>query len=177
MKPKNSLVDKLFQLSQAQLESMSITRQGTITMKVTKDVDLPAMEVKGADVSVGEGQIIVTKRRTAQPYTGNVSKLVHRSQSSYAATHVRISKNGCVTICLSGTTQSLRDKHDIVAALDLSSKMFAMDNFEGHTSEVEDEVLLQYTKAKKVHDEQEKREVRAWETREKNDLEKLNIKK
>lgn len=171
---KSNLFDKLFQLSQAQLESMSVTRQGTITMKVTKDVSLPAMEVKGADVSVGEGKIIVTKRRTAQPYAGNVSKMVHQSKSSYGATRVRVSKDGVVSINLVGTTKSLRDKHDVVAALILSSKMFAMDNFEGQTSEVEDEVLLQYTKAKKAHDDQENREVRAWEVREKNDMEKIN---
>lgn len=175
MKKNSALFDKPLQLSQAQLESMSITRQGTITMKMNKDVSLPEMEVKGADVSIGKGKITVTKRRTAQPYSGNVSKVVHQSKSSYGATRVRVSKDGVVSINLIGTTKSLRDKHDVVAALILSSKMFAMDNFEGQTSEIEDEVLLQYSKAKKAHDDQENREVRAWEMREKNDLDKLRI--
>lgn len=173
MKKTNSLFEKLFQLSQAQLESVSITRQGTITMKVNKDVNLPEMNVKGADVTIGGGKITVTKRRTPQPYAGNVSKVVHRSKSSYGATRVRVSKDGVVSINLVGTTKSLRDKHDIIAALDLSSTLFAKCDFEGLTENVEDEVLLQYTKAKKAHDDQEKREVRAWEVREKNDLNKL----
>ena len=172
MKTKN-LFDKIIQLSQAELESMSITRQGTITMKVKEDCKLPEMEVKGADVTIGDGKVVVTKKRTPQPYAGNVSKVVHRSRSSYGTTLIRVSKNDTVSISLTGTTKSIRDKHDIIAALDLSSNLFALDAFEKETSEVADNVLLQWAKAKKAHDEQEKREVRAWEVREKNDLEKI----
>ena len=142
MKTKN-LFDKIIQLSQAELESMSITRQGTITMKVKEDCKLPEMEVKGADVTIGDGKVVVTKKRTPQPYAGNVSKVVHRSRSSYGTTLIRVSKT--------------------------------LDAFEKVTSEVADNVLLQWAKAKKAHDEQEKREVRAWEVREKNDLYKLTI--
>lgn len=173
---KNSLFEKLIQFSQSELESMSITRQGTVTVKVKKDTRLPDVEVKGADVTIGNGKIVVSKRRTAQPYTGNVTKCIHHSQSSYGTTRVRVSNNGTVTVKLVGTTKSIRDKHDILAALDLSSNMFAMDHFDNRTSDIEDEMMLAWSKAKKLHDEQEKREVRAWDVREKNDMEKLKVK-
>ena len=169
----NSLLNQIIQLSQSELESLSFTRQGTIVMKVNKARKLPEMEVKGADVTIGKGRVVVTKKRTPRPYTGNVSQMVHQSQSSYGKSFMRVTKDGAVHLHLAGTIQSMKNKHDVISALELTAQMMAMDGEEMKTSEVSDGVLLQWTKAKKAHDAQEKREQQAWETKEENDLNKI----
>ncbi len=169
----NSLLNQIIQLSQSELESLSFTRQGTIVMKVNKTRKLPEMEVKGADVTIGKGRVVVTKKRTPRPYTGNVSQIVHQSQSSYGKSFMRVTKDNAVHLHIAGTTQSLKNKHDVISALELTAQMLAMDGEEMKTSDVSDGVLLQWTKAKKAHDAQEKREQQAWETKEENDLNKI----
>jgi hypothetical protein len=169
MKTKN-LFDKIIQLSQAELESMSFTRQATIRVNVSKECKLPELEVKGADVTIGDGKVVVTKKRTPQPYAGNVSKVVYRLQSSYGKSYMRVTKDGGVHLHLTGTVQSMKDKHDIISALVVIMDSLAEDGNEMNTSEMSDNMLQQWTKAQKAHDAQEKREQRAWETREKNDL-------
>ena len=171
---KKDLLSQIIQLSQSELESMSFTRQGTIVMKVNKARKLPEMEVKGADVTIGKGRVVVTKKRTPRPYTGNVSQMVHQSQSSFGKSFVRVTKDNAVHLHIAGTTTSMKNRHDIISALELTAQMLAMDSEEMKTSEVSDGVLLQWTKAKNAHDAQEKREQRAWETKEENDLQKIN---
>jgi len=175
MKKTNSMFERVFQLSQAQLESMSITRQATIRVNVAKDCKLPELEVKGADVTIGDGKVVVSKKRTPLPYAGNISKVVYRLQSSYGKSYMRVTKDGGVHLHLTGTIQSIKDKHDIISALLVITESMAKDDNEMNTSEMSDNMLQQWTKAQKAHDAQEKREVRAWETREKNDLHTLTI--
>jgi hypothetical protein len=169
----NSLLNQIILLSQSELESMSITRQGTIRVNVAKDCKLPELEVKGADVTIGKGRVMVTKKRTPLPYTGNISKVVCRLQSSYGKSYMRVTKDGGVHLHLTGTIQSIKDKHDIISALLVITESMAKDDNEMNTSEMSDNMLQQWTKAQKAHDAQEKREVRAWETREKNDLQRI----
>lgn len=175
MKKTNSMFEKVFQLSQAQLDSMSITRQGTITMRVKESCQLPEVEMRGADVIIGKDRVVVTKKRTPLPYAGNVSKVVYRLQSSYGKSYMRVTKDGGVHLHLTGTIQSMKDKHDIISALLVITDSMAKDGNEMNTSEMSDIMLQQWTKAQKAHDAQERREQRAWEAREKNDLHKLTI--
>jgi len=169
----NNLFNRIIQLSQEYLENLSITRQGTIIMRVKKGCKLPELEVKGADVTIGKDRVVVTKKRTLQPYVGNVSKVVFRMQSSFGKSYMRVTKDGGVHLHLTGTVQSMKDKHDIISALVVITDSLAEDGNEMNTLEMSDNMLQQWTKAQKAHDALEKREQRAWEVREKNDLKKV----
>ena len=81
---------------------------------MSKKRKLPEMEVKGADVTIGKGRVVVTKKRTPRPYTGNVSQMVHQSQSSFGKSFVRVTKDNAVHLHIAGTTTSMKNRHDII---------------------------------------------------------------
>lgn len=170
----NTLLKQMLSLSQEELESMSITRQGTVTVKVKDEHKLPELEIKGADVVVGEGRVMVTKKATPRPYSGNTSRIVHQSQSSFGTTRVRVTKDNAVLVSFVGTTKSVTDNADIISALELAADLLSQDDHELNTQEVSNEMMLQYSRAKQLYDREEKMKVKSWETRERNDLRKLN---
>lgn len=178
---ENSLLKQLLCLTQSELESMSITRQGTIHVKVANGYKLPDMEVKGANVKVGDGRIIVTKPASMRPYAGNTSKVILQTKSEFGTATTRVTKDGNVLINFVGTTKSVGNYEDVASALYCSSELVLKAMKENNiqevdTKEVSDEIFLQYSRAKENYDREEKNKVRSWERREKNDLQKLGIK-
>ena len=178
---ENSLLKQLLCLTQSELESMSITRQGTIHVKVASGCKLPDMEVKGANVKVGNGRIVVTKPASMRPYAGNTSKVILQTKSEFGTATTRVTKDGNVLINFIGTTKSVGSYEDVASALYCSSELVLKAMKENNiqevdTKEVSDEIFLQYSRAKENYDREEKNKVRSWERREKNDLQKLGIK-
>lgn len=169
----NTLFKQMMQLSQSELESMCFTRQGTVRVVVKDTCKLPDVEVKGADVKIGDGQVLVTKPYSPKPYAGNTSRLVHQSESSYGTTKVRVTKDGEVRISFKGTTKSVSDTHDAICALELATEMLAQEEREINTQELSDEIMIQYNRAKELYDKDEKKKVKSWEKRDRDDFMKI----
>jgi hypothetical protein len=169
----NNLINKLFHLTQAELESMSITRQNTIVVQVNKEVELPIMQLRGADVTVGNGKVVVRKQRRRKAYCGNVTKAVHSFCTEYGESCLRVHKDGDVIFTFTGNVNTLHDRYDIIDALEKSINLMERDVYNDNLQKMQESAFQSWLHGKKAYDAREKREERSWQEREESDMEKI----
>lgn len=173
MKTNNSLLNKVFHLAQSTLESMSITRQNTIVMQAKRDVELPIMRIMGADVTVGNGKVVVSRERRRKVYCGAVTKFVHSSTTQYGESRLRVHKDGDVIFTFVGNVNMLHDRYDLISALEKASEVIERDTYNDDLLKMQESAFHEWFRGKKAHDAREKKEERMWREHEEKDMEQI----
>ncbi|MBP5196375.1 MAG: hypothetical protein J6035_03095 [Bacteroidaceae bacterium] len=169
----NNLLNQIIQLSQAELESMSITRQNTVVVKVNNEVELPIMQLRGADVTVGNGKVVACKERRRRVYCGAVTKAVHSFSTEYGESRLRVHKDGDVIFTFIGNVNMLHDRYDLIDALETSIDLMERDVYNDNLQKMQESAFQDWFRGKKAYDAREKKEERSWREREESDMEKI----
>jgi hypothetical protein len=170
---KKNILNTLFHLTQSELESMSITRQNTVVVKVNNEVELPIMQLRGADVTVGNGKVVACKERRRRVYCGAVTKAVHSFSTEYGESRLRVHKDGDVIFTFVGNVNMLHDRYDLINALENSINLMERDVYNDDLQKMQESAFRDWFRGKKAYDTREKKEERSWQEREDKDIEQI----
>ena len=149
---------------------MSITRQNTVVMQVKREVELPLMRLTGADVTVGNGKVVVSRERRRKVYCGAVTKSVHTSNTKYGESHLRVHKDGDVIFTFVGNVNMLRDRYDLIDALEDVTEMIEKDVYNDDLLKMQESAFQNWYRGKTAYDAREKKEERTWHEHEEKDM-------
>lgn len=143
---------------QDDLKDMSITQNGTVTVRTAEGVELPHVKVENATLEMGGGEIRVSKEIKKNSYHGLRSKSLHKSDIAGGNVSVVLDKG---RICAIHIHAECGDVGDLVAAINEARIKIGADKsliLRDFRSEADD-LARSYNRDKKAYDRKEEKRV------------------
>ena len=150
---KNTIV-----CGQNDLKDMSITQNGTLTVRTAEGVELPHVKVENATLEMGHGEIIISREIKKNFYCGRRSKSLHSSDFPSGKVSVVLDKG---RICAVHIHAECGDVGDLVAAINEARIKIGADKslmLRDFRSEADD-MAKSYNRDKKAYDRKEEKRV------------------
>ena len=145
---------------QDDLKDMSITQNGTVTVRTAEGVELPHVKVENATLEMGGGEIRVSKEIKKNSYHGLRSKSLHKSDIANGNVSVVLDKGRIVAVHIHA---ECGDVGDLVAAINEARIKIGADKslmLRDFRSEADD-MAKSYNRDKKAYDRKEEKRVAA----------------
>ena len=143
---------------QDDLKDMSITQNGTVTVRTAEGVELPHVKVENATLEMGGGEIRVSKEIKKNSYHGLRSKSLHKSDIAGGNVSVVLDKGRIVAVHIHA---ECRDVEDLLAAIKEARINVGADKsliLRDFRSEAND-LARSYSRDKKAYDRKEEKRV------------------
>lgn len=143
---------------QKDLKNMSVTQNGTVTVRTAEGVELPHVKVENAIVEMGHGEIIVAKEIKKNFYHGPRSKELHKSTLDCGNTKVVLDKG---RICAVHIHAECGNVEELLAAINEARIKIGADKslmLRDFRSEAND-LAKSYNRDKKAYDRKEEKRV------------------
>ena len=143
---------------QNDLKDMSITQNGTVTVRTAEGVELPHVKVENATMEMGGGEIRVSKEIKKNSYHGLRSKSLHKSDIANGNVSVVLDKGRIVAVHIHA---ECRDVTDLLAAINEARIKIGADKslmLRDFRSEAND-LAKSYNRDKKAYDRKEEKRV------------------
>ena len=150
---KNTIV-----CGQNDLKDMSITQNGTVTVRTAEGVELPHVKVENATLEMGHGEIIVSKEIKKNFYCGRRSKSLHSSDFPSGKVSVVLDKG---RICAIHIHTECRDVLGLLTAIEeASDKIAGAQELKDRDFRSEaDDLAKSYNRDKKAYERSEEKRV------------------
>lgn len=145
---------------QNDLKDMSVTQNGTVTVRTAEGVELPHVKVENATLEMGGGEIRVSKEIKKNSYHGLRSKSLHKSDIAGGNVSVVLDKG---RICAVHIHAECGDVEDLLAAIKEARINVGADKslmLRDFRSEAND-LARSYSRDKKAYDRKEEKRVAA----------------
>ena len=150
---KNTIV-----CGQNDLKDMSITQNGTLTVRTAEGVELPHVKVENATLEMGHGEIIISKEIKKNFYCGRRSKSLHSSDFPSGKVSVVLDKG---RICAIHIHTECRDVLGLLTAIEeASDKIAGAQELKDRDFRSEaDDMAKSYNRDKKAYERSEEKRV------------------
>ena len=143
---------------QKDLKDMSITQNGTLTVRTAEGVELPHVKVENATLEMGGGEIRVSKEIKKNSYHGPRSKSLHKSDIANGNVSVVLDKG---RICAIHIHTECRDVLGLLTAIEeASDKIADAEELKDRDFRSEaNDLARSYSRDKKAYDRKEEKRV------------------
>ena len=162
---------KLFEnpvvLSKEQVESVRISRAGSISIHTSED-NLP-VAVWPANVRMGGSRISVRRQRDTYPYCGHTRLTLHRCHTRAGLSTLTVHKDGMLTYTLVAPTSEVPTKPALIAAVDVAIEALEADEMADNYATVARRFAADWQEGYERHHERERQRMAALRKQEKKD--------
>ena len=143
---------------QKDLKNMSVTQNGTLTVRTAEEVELPHVMMDNVNLRMGGGEIIVAKEIKKNFYCGRRTLVLHTGQGNIARIAMMIDKDGSGVITIRG---NFKDVIEARMAVEEANKTIAADTSLVGLDFQREAALLNrnYSRDKKAYDRSEEKRV------------------
>lgn len=153
-----TLFNKIVSFGQNDLKNMSVTKNGTVTVHTSEEVELPHAKIANATIEMGHGEIRAFKEIRKNYYCGPRSKSLHKSEGDFAKTSVVLDKGRIVAVHIHA---ECNDVVDLLAAIYEATDKIADDkSLKDRDFRSEADLMARsYSRDKKAYDRSEEKRV------------------